>query len=86
MSYHGSLLFHIEDTGAFYSAYPSAYLWNFGSNEPYDPDYTWCWLDPTQDVPFGTTPPWLQDYIDFSGSISLDNNTIVICDVNGTSF
>ena len=84
--YHGNLLVHIEDISAFKSAYPSAYLWNLGSNDPYNPDYTWCWLDPTWDVPFGTTPSWLQDYIDFDGGVYFDNCTIVLCDVNGTIF
>jgi len=84
--FHGTLLVHIEDNNTFYSAYPSAYLWNLGNDDPYGPGYTWCWLDPTWDVPFGDTPSWLQDYIDFSVDIGYDNHTIVICDVNGTVF
>jgi hypothetical protein len=84
--YHGTLLVHIEDTSAFYTAYPSGYLWSLGIDDPYDPDYTWCWLDPTWDVPFGSTPSWLQDYIDYAVDIGYDNHTVVICDVNGTVF
>jgi hypothetical protein len=84
--YHGSLLVHIEDTSTFYTAYPSASLWNLGIDDPYDPAFTWCWLDPTWNVPFGSTPSWLQDYIDFAVDIEYDNHTVVICDVNGTVF
>ena len=79
--YHGSLLVHIEDTSAFWVLYPDAYLWNFGGVDPYS-EYTWCWLDTTWDVPFGSTPLWLQDYIDF-GMITTDIVTLAFCDIDG---
>ncbi|MFX1457461.1 MAG: transglutaminase domain-containing protein [Promethearchaeota archaeon] len=84
--YHGSLLVHIEDVDTFWSLFPSAYLWTFGSLDPYFPNYTWCWLDPTWDVPFGTTPAWLQDYIDYGVPLSSDIISIAICDIGGTVF
>lgn len=82
--YHGTLLVHIEDTTAFNSAYPSGVLWNFGPSDPYYEDgYTWCWLDPTWDTPFGSIPAWLQGYIDGDG-ISTAFCSIAICDIDGT--
>ena len=78
--YHGSLLVHIEDTDAFWSLYPDAYLWTV-PNDPYL-GYTWCWLDTTWDVPFGSTPMWLQDYIDF-GMLTDDIVTLAFCDIDG---
>jgi hypothetical protein len=77
--YHGHLLVHIEDTIAYYSTY-SASLWTI-PNDPYA-GYTWAWLDTTWDVPFGSTPSWLQDYVDFGGLTS-DVMTIAYCDING---
>jgi len=78
--YHGSLLVHIEDTDAFWDLYSGEYLWSF-DNDPY-PLFTWSWLDTTWDVPFGSTPPWLQDYIDI-GEISEDIITLAVCDIDG---
>jgi len=78
--YHGSLLVHIEDTTAFWDRYPFCSLWRLGGVDPYYPDYTWCWLDPTWDIPFGNTVPWLEDY---GGSISWDVLSIAICDIDG---
>jgi len=80
--YHGTLLVHIEDNSTYYMTYPSANLWSLGSSDPYYPNYTWCWLDPTWDIPFGDTPSWLQDYIDFGG-LAYDNLTIAFCDIGG---
>lgn len=80
--YHGVPLIHIEDTDAFWSNYPSCSLWRLGYGDPYYPDYTWCYLDPTGDVPFGSTPDWLQDYIDI-GSISGDIHSTAFCDIDG---
>ena len=80
--YHGVPLVHIEDTSAFWSEYPSCGLWRLGSGDPYYPDYTWCFLDTTWDVPFGSTPSWLQDYIDI-GSISYNIHSIAFCDIDG---
>lgn len=80
--YHGVPLVHIEDTSAFESNYPSFNLWRLGYGDPYYPDYTWCYLDPTWDVPFGSEPLWLQDYIDI-GSISWDIHSTAFCDIDG---
>ena len=80
--YHGTLLVHIEDTDAFFSQYPGAYLWTFGSIDPYYGDFTWCWLDPTWDVPFGSTPGWLQGYLDYGG-LTFDIMSIAFCDIGG---
>jgi len=77
--YHGSLLVHIEDIVTYNNLY-SASLWHLGGVDPYYPNYTWCWLDPTWDVPFGTKPPWLDAY---GGSISWDVLSIAICDIDG---
>ncbi len=77
--YHGSLLVHIEDTDAFWDMYPSCSLWRLGNIDPYD-GFTWCWLDPTWDIPFGNTIPWLDAY---EGSISWDILSIAICDIDG---
>ena len=78
--YHGVLLIHIEDTDAFNSMYPDGVLWSI----PYDPytGYTWCWVDTTWDVPFGSIPSWLQDYRDF-GIITTDITTLAFCDIDG---
>ena len=79
--YHGSLKVHIEDTDAFYAMYPFCPLWrSSGVIDPYYPDYTWCWLDPTWDVPFGSVPSWLADY---GGSIPYSVLSIAICDIDG---
>jgi len=80
--YHGVPLVHIEDTSTFWSNYPSCSLWRLGSGDPYYPDFTWCYLDSTWDVPFGSEPSWLQDYIDI-GSISYSIHSIVFCDIDG---
>ena len=80
--YHGVPLVHIEDTSIFWSNYPSCSLWRLGSGDLYYPEYIWCYLDPTWDVPFGSTPSWLQDYIDI-GSISWDIHSTAFCDIDG---
>ncbi len=79
--YHGVPIVHIEDTTAYNSMYPSHPLWSFGSIDPYYPDYTWCFLDPTWDIPFGTEPLWLTDY---GGSLSSSFCSIAICDIDGS--
>jgi len=78
--YHGHLLVHIEDTSTFNSLYPSTNLWSIGGIDPYE-GFTWCWLDTTWDVPFGSTPTWLSDY---GGSVGWDILTIALCDIDGT--
>lgn len=77
--YHSVPLVHIEDTDAFWDDYPSCGLWRF-SNGPYYPEYTWCFLDPTWDVPFGFEPSWLDDY---GGYISFSFCSIAFCDIDG---
>lgn len=77
--YHSACLVHIEDTSAFWDAYPSCGLWRFSSGDPYYPEYTWCWLDSSWDVPFGSEPLWLQDYSYLSYSIC----SIGFCDIDG---
>ena len=79
--YHGVLLVHIEDTDTFMSLYPGCSLWNLGGIDPYE-GFTWCWLEPTWDVPFGSTPDWLQDYK--STGMSWDIVSIALCDIDGT--
>ena len=76
--YHGSLWVYIEDRDAFWSLYPDTLLWSIdgGIN-------LWCWLDTTWDVPFGSTPVWLQYYIDYNIPLSWDIITLAICDVGG---
>ena len=78
--YHGSLLVHIEDTDAFWNLYTGESLWSF-NNDPYLP-FTWSWLDTTWNVPFGSTPSWLQDYIDI-GTITEDIVSLAVCDIDG---
>ena len=78
--YHATLLVHIEDTDDFNSRYPSGTLWSLPS-DPYE-GYTWCWLDPTWDVPFGSIPSWLQSYRD-NGGLTMDVLSIAYCSVNG---
>ncbi|MCK4566240.1 MAG: hypothetical protein KAU48_02915 [Candidatus Thorarchaeota archaeon] len=79
--YHGTLLVHIEDTDDFDSRYPSGTLWSL-PDDPYE-GYTWCWLDPTWDVPFGSIPSWLQDYRDYGGLTS-DVVSIAYCSIGGS--
>jgi len=76
--YHGSLLVYIEDTSAFWALYPTTSLWNVPVLEG-----LWCWIDTTWDVPFGSTPSWLQDYIDYGGLTTL-TVTVGLCDIGGT--
>ena len=79
--YHSVPLVHIEDTDAFKALYyPECPLWRF-TNGPYYPDYTWCFLDPTWDIPFGSEPSWLDDY---GGSVSFSFCSIAFCDIDGT--
>ena len=78
--YHAVALVHIEDTDAFWSNYPSCGLWRFSYGDQYYPDYTWCFLDPTWDVPFGSEPSWLDDY---GGYISFSFCSIAFCDIDG---
>ncbi len=77
--YHGVCIVHIEDTGAFSLSYPTCRLWQFGTSDPYYPENSWCFLDPTWDTPFGSEPSWLQGY----SSLSSDIFTIAFCDVGG---
>jgi len=77
--YHGTLLVHIEDTASYFDSY-SASLWSLGGYDPYE-GYTWCWLDPTWDTPFGTKPAWLQYYSD--NGITWDDFTLAFCDLDG---
>lgn len=72
--YHVVPLVHIEDTNAF-----SNNLWRF-TNDPYYPNYTWCFLDTTWDVPFGSNPSWLDDY---GGFVSFSYCSIAYCDIDG---
>ena len=78
--YHCVPLVHIEDTSGFLDLYGYGNLWRF-TNDPYYPNYTWSWLDTTWDVPFGSTPSWLDDY---GGSISFSYCSIAFCDIDGT--
>jgi len=78
--YHGVPLVHIEDTSAFWDLYPTTGLWRFSNVDPYYPEYTWCFLDPTWDVPFGSEPSWLDDY---GGFISFSFCSIAFCDIDG---
>jgi hypothetical protein len=76
--YHVSLLVHIEDIVAYNLAYPLHPLWSLGGADPYS-GFTWCWLDPTWDTPFGTKPAWLNGYsMSFATILS-----IAICDIGG---
>lgn len=77
--YHGVCLVHLEDTSSFQSTYPSCNLWRFGSSDPYYPNFTWCFLDPTWDVAFGSEPTWLQDY----SSLSFTFMSVAFCDIGG---
>lgn len=74
--YHASLFVHIEDTTEYYSRYSTS-LYSLGGVDPY-PGYTWCWLDPTWDIPFGDVIPWTVGY-----SPGWDVLTIAICDIDG---
>lgn len=78
--YHGVSLIHIEDISAFESLYPGCSLWNLGGIDPYE-GFSWCWLDTTWDVPFGSEPSWLQDYK--STGMSWDIMSIALCDIDG---
>jgi len=80
--YHAALLVHIEDTAAFWSSYSGATLWRFGAGDPYYPNYTWCFVDPTWDVPFGSTPSYMDDYLD--NGLSFNVFTVAFCDYDGT--
>ena len=77
--YHGVLLVNIDDINDFYSKYPSGSLWSFGNDIN---NNSWCFIDTTWDVPFGSNPSWLQDYIEFGG-ITTENITIIYSDING---
>ncbi len=80
--YHATLLVHIEDTADFYSRYPLGVLWNLGGGiDPYS-GFTWCWLDPTWNVPFGAVPSWLTAYR-IHGGLGYDVMSIAINDYNG---
>lgn len=79
---HAVLLVHVEDTISYHKLY-SADLWNLGDMDPYE-GRTWCWLDPTWNVPFGTEPGWLKYYRDkWITNDMYDNVIIAICDLNG---
>ena len=77
--YHSVHLVHLEDPDAFWDLYPSCGLWRF-TNDPYYPEYTWCFLDPTWDVSFGSEPSWLVDYGSY---ISFSFCSIAFCDTDG---
>ncbi len=76
--YHGTLWVHIEDRNAFWSLYPDTLLWSID-----DGTNLWYWVDTTWDVPFGSTPEWLQYYIDYNIPLSWDIITLAICDIGG---
>ncbi|MFX1317012.1 MAG: transglutaminase-like domain-containing protein, partial [Promethearchaeota archaeon] len=67
--YHGACMVHIEDLTSFSSMYPSCRLWQLSSSDPYYPNFTWCFLDPTWDTPFGSEPSWLKDYSSLNSDI-----------------
>ncbi|MEE9379351.1 MAG: hypothetical protein V3V33_15105 [Candidatus Lokiarchaeia archaeon] len=79
--YHGVPIVHIEDVDAFYSIYGFGGLWHLGGIDPYYPDFTWYFLDPTWNIPFGTEPSWLDDYK--GGNMTWDKVSIAICDIDG---
>lgn len=79
--YHGVPLVHIEDTDSFWDDYPSCGLWHLGGIDPYE-EFTWCWLDTTWDVPFGSEPLWIQDYK--TEGMSWDIVSIALCDIGGS--
>ncbi|MHA1904987.1 MAG: hypothetical protein ACXADL_15105 [Candidatus Thorarchaeota archaeon] len=79
--YHGAVLVHIEDTDAFETDYPATSLWSLGSSDPYYPDYSWCFVDPTWDVAFGNTPSYMNAYLDEGLSYSFF--TVAFCDIDG---
>ncbi|MFX1481034.1 MAG: hypothetical protein ACFFCI_23380, partial [Promethearchaeota archaeon] len=77
--YHGVCLIHIEDTSGFSISYPTCRLWRFDTTDPYYPDFTWCFLDPTGDTSFGSESSWLQDYT----TLSSDIFTLAFCEIGG---
>jgi len=80
--YHAAVLVHIEDTDAFWSSYSSTSLWRLGTGDPYYPDYTWCFVDPTWYVPFGSTPSYMDAYLD--NGLPSSVFTVAFCDYDGT--
>ena len=75
-----NLLVHIEDIEAFQSIYPTCHLWSLGGYDPYE-GYTWCWLDTTWDVSFGSEPGWMQYYLD--NGLTYEDVTFAVCDLDG---
>ncbi|HUS48652.1 MAG TPA: transglutaminase-like domain-containing protein, partial [Candidatus Paceibacterota bacterium] len=79
--YHGTLFVQVEDPIAFWSLYPTTYLWSI------DGINAWCWVDTTWDVPFGSTPDWLQEYLDYNiNFFSWDIITLSFCDIGGSAY
>ena len=74
--YHASLFVHIEDTTDYYNRGGTS-LFSLGGIDPYT-GYTWCWLDPTWDVPFGDQIPYTVGW-----TFGWDVLTIAICDIDG---
>jgi len=79
--YHGTLWVQIEDSTAFWSLYPTTGLWSIGGGVT-----LWYWADTTWNVPFGSIPSWLQDYIDFGTIITSDIITLSFCDIGGSTY
>ena len=78
--YHAALILHITDIFWFNFWYPLADLYSLGGIDPYS-GYSWCFIDPTWDINFGSTPSWVSHYK--SVGFSWDTSTIVICDIDG---
>ncbi len=79
--FHGVCFVKIDDTDAFKLMFPNWVLWRF-SHEPVG-EYSWCLIDTTWDVSFGSIPPWFDYYWDNPGELTLDTLTRVICDIDG---
>ena len=47
--------------------------------------YTWCWLDTSYNVPFGSEPSWMQYYVDrwVTYEYMYNDVTIAFCDLDG---
>ena len=77
--YHGNLWVYIEDPTTFWLLYPGTSLWTIDGGAT-----LWSWLDTTGDVPFGSTPSWLQDYVNYNITLTSDIMTIAFNDIGGT--
>ena len=80
--FHGVLFVQIVDVNAFWTLFPTTPLWRM-SNEPID-EFTWCLIDTTWDVPFGSTPSWFDYYMANPYELTLDDFTRAVCDIDGT--